>query len=88
MAVISLDIGTNANRIANAFAVAYGYQDNVPDPANPGAMIPNPDTKAVFTKKKIADFIRNTVIAVEAEKAASDARAATSQAVTDSVVVQ
>lgn len=88
MATISLDIGTNANRIANAFAIAYGYQDQVPDPANPGAMIPNPETKAQFTKKKVADFIRNTVIAVESEKAATDARVASSQAVTDSVVVQ
>jgi hypothetical protein len=65
--------------VADAFAAAYGYQDNIPNP-NPAAAlltptIPNPETRAQFMRRQIMEFIRNTVKSVEVATAAETARA-------------
>lgn len=86
MATITLDIGNNGTRITNAFAIAFGYQDQIVGPDG-DTMIANPVSKAVFTKQKIIDFVRNTVISVEAQQAADAARATSAKSITDNVVI-
>lgn len=75
MATISLDVpDAQEDRIYEAFATAFGYQEQVPDPENAGQMTDNPQTKAEFAKERIASFITGTVGSVEAEAAATTAR--------------
>jgi hypothetical protein len=76
MAVIGIDIGTHGTRIQEAFAASYGYQATLPDPADPTKAITNPETKAQFTKRKIAEYVKEVTRAYEANKAAEEARAA------------
>lgn len=60
MATVSITIPDGElNRITEAFAGYYGYQETVPDP--PGDPIPNPETKAQFLRARVIDYIRETV---------------------------
>src|ERR1035437_11001703 len=45
-----------------ALCAQGGYQALIPDPANPGQTIPNPQTRPQFAKQVIRDFIRNAVL--------------------------
>ena len=57
MATISLTwtlpTGVTAIDLNNMLALEYNYQANIPDPANPGQTIPNPETSAAFVKRQI-----------------------------------
>ncbi len=57
------------NRIINAFASAYGYSATIPDPANPGATLPNPVTTADFAVDKISEYIQAVVKGEEVKTA-------------------
>lgn len=63
---------------------AKGYQAEVPNPADPTEMIPNPETKAQFTKRMFLQYIRNLHVrgdvrtyeeGVDAVKSAAEAEA-------------
>jgi hypothetical protein len=45
--------------IIDSFATAYDYQATVPDPANPGQTIPNPQSKQAFFNRRLTLFIRD-----------------------------
>lgn len=59
-------------RILDAFAFQHGYQATLPD-LN-GAPIPNPETKLVFFRRKIREFVKESVKAAEVSQAAESAR--------------
>jgi hypothetical protein len=76
MATISFAIPDDVlPRVLDAFAEMYGYQDQVSDPANPGEMIPNPQTKAQFARRKIIDYVREMVRVYEGSVAKASAEA-------------
>ncbi len=57
-------------------ALEYGYSATIPDPANPGQTLPNPQTKAQFGKDQIGRIIQQAVKHQErkaAEQTAGDA---------------
>lgn len=62
------------HRIHDAFASQYGRPDEIPDDDNPGAMVPNPETKEQFTERMVARFVEEVTHAYETNKAAEDAR--------------
>lgn len=47
------------NKVVDSFATAYGYQATIPDPANPGQTINNPQSKQAFYNARLTDFIRD-----------------------------
>ncbi len=65
-----------AQRVVDAFAVQYNRPELVPDPANPGQYIPNPETKAAFARRLTKEYIKGVVKAAEASQAAEAARLA------------
>jgi hypothetical protein len=76
----SFDTGTvPVARIIDAMALEYGYQATIPDPANPGQTIPNPQTKAQFGKAQIGRIIKEAVRNQERQAA----RAAAEAGITD-----
>jgi hypothetical protein len=78
MAQITLQYpDAQAQRIVEAFSNTYGWQAQITNPD--GTTTNNPETKAQFTKRQIGNFIKQTVMAWEATKAASDARDAAMQ---------
>jgi hypothetical protein len=52
-------------RVEAAFAFQYGYQATLPDEANPGQSLPNPETKSQFVKRMMAEHLRSVVKAYE-----------------------
>jgi hypothetical protein len=52
-------------RVVDAFTKQYNYQDTIPDPANIGQTLPNPETKAQFTQRMIRTHIKDTVAMYE-----------------------
>ena len=63
-------------RVLNGFSYQHGYQDQIDDPANPGTLIPNPQTKSEFTKDKLKEFVKESVKAYEGSNAGKAARQA------------
>lgn len=59
---INFSKDTMQNRIRNAFADAYGYQDTINGQ-------PNPETKAQFRDRKIKEYIKDVVRSVEKQAA-------------------
>jgi hypothetical protein len=55
---VSDAIGTEA---VNALAHQRGWTPTVPDPANPGATIPNPVTKGAAAEEGLADLLRDAI---------------------------
>lgn len=49
------------NESKEAFARTLGYQPNLPDPNNPEATIPNPETKAQFRDRMIKRYVKDTI---------------------------
>jgi len=83
MATFTLTLSAaDQTRVSNAYATKYSYQANIPDPVNPGATIPNPETKAAFVQRMIAYEIKSTVKEVEQRAA----RLAAEAGVTDPVI--
>lgn len=77
MAAISVTIpDALLQRVLDGFAGQYGYAATIPDPNNPSSNIPNPQTKAAFTKQRVLEFIQQVVIAWEAKNAGETARIA------------
>lgn len=75
MARINVNIPAAAEeRVHDAFASAYGWEAEVPDPDNPGQTIPNPQSKADFTAERIVAFVKEVVAGQEAAAAAETAR--------------
>jgi hypothetical protein len=75
MATITINIPDNVlQRVVNGVAVAHGYQERIPDPANPDATIPNPQTRAQFAKAMLVKFVKDSVKQAEAIEAAEAAR--------------
>lgn len=88
MATITLDVpDAQEDRIYEAFATAFGYQEEIADPDDAGQTIDNPQSKADFAKERIASFITGTVASVEAEAAATEARVAAIDSVNQDVVI-
>ena len=57
MGIFTLDYGNHGPALADAFAAAYHYQDEVEDPDNPGEMIPNPESRGNFAKRMLVNHI-------------------------------
>lgn len=78
MTKITVDIPVaHTARVINAIAYWHGYQDQVPDPNNPmGGLISNPESKAVFARKQLVKWMRDSVIAWEQKTALEAAQQA------------
>lgn len=61
-------------RVNNGIAAYHGYKDQIPDPSNPSATIPNPQTKAQFNKEKIKETIKSWVVAAESSAGSNTAK--------------
>lgn len=64
MATLNLSFETGSvplSKINNAIALEFNYQENIPDIANPGQTIPNPETKSQFSKRMIGNIIKSIV---------------------------
>lgn len=73
MAEIKLTVPDGSiTRIINAFAGEFGYQAQVDDGA--GNLIPNPQTKAQFTKAKVTEYVKQVTRNYEGNIAAGVAR--------------
>jgi hypothetical protein len=60
---------TRRTRYVNAIASETGYRENIEDVANPGQMIPNPQTKTDFAADKVCEWIKNVVLNAETKAA-------------------
>jgi hypothetical protein len=70
MASITLTIpDALVTRVLNGFCGLHGYQATIPNPVNPEEMIPNPDTKAEFMRKKLLAIIKRAVLEYEGNEA-------------------
>lgn len=47
------------DEMIDAFAAQYGYRATIPDPANPGQTIANPQTKQAFMHRHITAYFRD-----------------------------
>jgi hypothetical protein len=74
-------------RVRDSFALAYNYQATIPDPANPGATIPNPENKVQFMQRKVREYIKEVVKGQEAVAAAEAARTTAAAAVESGVTL-
>lgn len=83
--VIPFKDKASKDAVIAAFADAYNYQATVPDPANPGQTIANPQSPAAFANDRIKSFIKE-VYASSAINAATKSAASSSKATVDSVV--
>jgi hypothetical protein len=70
-----------------AACVSYGYRDTIPDPANPGQLIPNPQTPQQFAQQKVIDYCLEVVRAYQTELAAQQARKTASDSLDAQVAV-
>lgn len=61
-----------------AVCANYGYQPNVPDPANPGGTVPNPESPVEFAMTRLKLWLRDNIEAhvVRQANAAVDAERA------------
>lgn len=78
------------DRIINGVAGQYGYQARIQTSENPDGTpitIPNPETKAKFVKRVLAQSIKNAVRSFEATQAAEVARLAAIKSVTDEITI-
>jgi hypothetical protein len=50
-----------------AACASYGYRDTIADPANPGQIIPNPQTPQQFAQQKVIDYCVEVVRAYQTE---------------------
>ena len=56
------------DRVLSGICGQNGYQETVPDPENAEATIPNPESKDVFAKRIVMQFIKNNIITYEANR--------------------
>ena len=76
-----------AVRIRQDFAEYHGWRSTIPDPDDPEKTIANPENQVAFVKRKIGDFIKESVKAQRANAASEAARAAAVTAVNTGVVL-
>jgi hypothetical protein len=71
MATFSFDIpsGAQTTRFVTAFAGIFQYPDQIPDPNNPNALIPNPETKPAFAQRMLRKMAKDVVKQWEGEQA-------------------
>lgn len=74
--LFTFDVADAATATRIRTALCADYLDTIPDPANPGQRIPNPQTKAQYAKQKVRDMILGVVISYERDQAAAAAPAA------------
>lgn len=70
----------------DAFCAFVGYSPTIPDPANPGATLPNPETKNFFVARKIREYVEGNaasgkIISVVNTRKTEDANLAASVAI-------
>lgn len=65
MAQLILNIPDNQiNRVIDAICIKYGYQDQL---ETPEGYIPNPLTKAQFSRNRVAELLKNHILQIERE---------------------
>ena len=62
--------------VLTLFLEEQGYQAQIPDPANPGQMKPNPETVQQFVIRTLDEFIHGSAVSAEKKAAAEAAREA------------
>ena len=62
-----------ASRVKDGFAGMYNYQETIDGQ-------PNPENKALFTKRLLLEHVKNVVVAWEAKQASETARVAAIEA--------
>jgi hypothetical protein len=65
--------------IGAAFADAYNYQQSIPDPNNPGQMIPNPESVLAHAERKIVEYVKEVCRAYNARRNHNDAQVLTQE---------
>lgn len=61
-------------RVINGFALTNNYQELLPDPNGPlGSTIVNPETKVAFCKRKLLEYIKESVRTAEIKVASKTA---------------
>lgn len=79
MAILTINIPDPvATRVLTGFSAANGYQPTVPD--GQGGTVPNPETRAQFCRRKLAEYVKATVQGWEANAAAHTAAQAAAAA--------
>jgi len=68
-----------------AFASQYGYQATLPDPANPGQTIPNPQSTKQFMMAKMTQYLKD-IYRADAISTATKSAGTTASSAVDSVV--
>lgn len=68
-----------------AFASQYGYQATIPDPANPGQTIANPQSTKQFAMAKLTQYIKD-IYRADAVTSATKTAGSTANATVDGVV--
>ena len=70
------------NKVEDQFALAYGYQETIPNPLfgqnGQPATIPNPQSKAAFFNRKLTEYIKDIVKSSRVQAAATAAAASAS----------
>ena len=83
MATITINIPVDKEQwVLDGLALAYDYQENIENPLFDGEIpedpignprnIPNPESKAVFTRNKIVEYIKGVVKAYGADVVAAN----------------
>jgi hypothetical protein len=57
-----------ATRVLTKFAAFHGYSETIRPPTN-GGSVPNPETRAQFCKRKLAEYVKSCVAEQEAREA-------------------
>lgn len=63
------------SRVNNGVAKYHGYATEIDDPANPGSMIPNPESKGQFSKRMTREQWKTWVVLSETHIGGEAARA-------------
>ena len=75
MAEIKFTLTTeNVNKLISALCAHYNYQETITDEL--GKSLPNPETRAAFSKRMIMSFMKDHVRAYAIEEARAAAEAA------------
>jgi len=61
-------------RVNNLLGRRWEYQDQIEDPGNPGSMIPNPETKVAFNKRKVVEWIKGEAVNQEVRESGETAQ--------------
>jgi len=77
MATINLVFTIPDNRIINVrndFCSYHGWTATIPDPDNEGQTINNPESQGAFIKRKIGEYVKDSVRAKRAKDSSETAR--------------